>query len=127
VIWAVTAAMCIAFVEGVRLMRLDRRLAAMSAVSRDSFAMVRSSAPDEEKEVAMRRASVAMLRETVMLIVGFAVIGAVLAGLFFLGAGPLGIGSERLSHLLMSPWAWLAMTGGAMLYLWIRHALVKRL
>lgn len=126
-IWAVTAAMCIAFVEGVRLMRLDRRLAAMNAISRDSFAMVRSSAPDEEKEVAMRRASVAMLRETVMLIVGFAVIGAVLAGLYFLGAGPLGVGADRLSHLLLSPWAWLAMTGGAMLYLWIRHALVKRL
>lgn len=120
--------MCIAFVELFHRLRLHRHLDATRRLSRESLAVVRSSTlSDDEKEQAMQRSSLALLAQTGLFVGKLLLILVVLGAVYLAAIRLVGVSSELLGARLLSPLVWLAMTAAAALYVWIRHAVTRRL
>ena len=120
--------MCIAFVELFHRLRLHRHFDATRQLSQESLAVVRSSTmSDDDKEQAMQRNSLALLAQTGLFVGKLLLILAVLGAVYLAATRLAGVATELLDARLLSPLVWLAMTVVAALYVWIRHAVTRRL
>jgi len=127
-LYAVLLLMCVAFVEVFRALRMQGHLTTTMRISRESLAAVQSKTmSDDEKEIATRRSSVALIQQTGLFVGKLLLTMLAPVALFFLAVHVLGVDEAELTAQLLSPLIWLAMTAAAALYVWIRHAIARRL
>ena len=127
-LYAALALMSVAFVEILRLIRLEDQFTATVRISRDSLAVVRSkTATDAEKESASRQSSVALIQQTGLLVGKLALALLAPAVIYGLAVVAANVDRARLDASLMSPLVWLGMTVVAVIYLRISRAIARRL
>lgn len=120
--------MSVAFVELIRVLRLQEQVRATVRISRASLEVVRSTTmSDYEKELASRRSSVALIRQTGMFAgkLTVALLGPV--AIYVAALLTPGVDRARLDARLTSPVVWLGMTVLALIYLGIRRVVARRL
>lgn len=125
---AVLAAMVVVFAELFLALGLRGHFRVTTDASREVMAILRSETmSDDDKETAMRRLSLQLIRQSGLFLAKLALILAAMAGLYLIAIHLLGVDAARLDASLLSPLVWLAMTIAAVHYVWIRHALARRL
>ncbi len=121
-------AMCVAFVEFFRLLRLGSHVGVTLEHSREALAAVKSTdLTDLQKETIMRRCSLALLKTTGAFTAKFLLLALGMAVLFFVLAALLRLPREEFLGMMLSPLIIVAMTAAATCYVWIRNVIAKRL
>ena len=106
----------IVFFEVARALDLVREVQSIRSGAQGALRMLASGASDDEKEVAMRRASLRVLGATGLLTLKFLAIGAAMPGQ-----------RQALLDNLSSPAGIVIVTAGTFIYAGARHVVVKRL
>ncbi len=113
------AALCVLFIEMFILLGVRRRIDSIFSVSREATqTMMSSELTDRQKEVAVRKQSLALFKATLAFILLFALMGAVLYGFFAAFIYFFPASEEALVADLVSPTVILLMTIGAIGYVW---------
>jgi hypothetical protein len=117
----------IAFFEVARALDLGREVRSIRSGAQGAIRMLASGASDDEKEVAMRRASLRVLAATGLLTLKFLAIGAALFALFALIVTVMPGQRQELLDNLSSPAGIVIVTVGTLIYAGARHVAVKKL
>lgn len=117
----------IVFFEVARALDLVREVQSIRSGAQGALRMLASGASDDEKEVAMRRASLRVLGATGLLTLKFLAIGAALFALYALIVTAMPGQRQELLDNLSSPTGIVVVTVGTFIYAGARHVVIKRL
>lgn len=117
----------IVFFEVARVLDLVREVQSIRSGAQGAIHMLASGASDDEKEAAMRRASLRVLGATGLLTLKFVAIGAALFALYALIVTAVPGQRQALLDNLSSPAGIVIVTAGTFIYAGARHVVVKRL
>ena len=117
----------VVFFEVARALDLGREVQGIRNGAQGAIRMLASGASDDEKEAAMRRASLRVLAATGLLSLKFLAIGAVLFALFALIVTVMPGQRQELIDSLSSPAGIVIVTVGTLVYAGARHVAVKKL
>jgi hypothetical protein len=117
----------VVFFEVARALDLGREVQGIRNGAQGAIRMLASGASDDEKEAAMRRASLRVLAATGLLTLKFLAIGAALFALFALIVTVMPGQRQELLESLSSPTGIVIVTVGTLIYAGARHVAVKKL
>jgi hypothetical protein len=127
-IYALLFPLCVVFLELFLLLDLRKEAIAIVARSREAVrVMVAKDISDDDKEVFMRRASLAMLKATATFTLKFLAIVAVLYAIFLAAVALIPDLEQPLLDSLVSPPIILLLTIATVSYAWVRNAVLKQL
>jgi len=126
--WLLLGLLGVVFIEMCFLLRLPEKIATMARVGRDSLGLLVSSKLDDgQKEIAVRKASLDLLKATLVFSTRF-VLTCVVGYLAYRLAVEL-FPDRRgdMLRLLVSPAGVIAMIAASACYLWVRNAVRQKL
>lgn len=125
-IYAVLVFMCAVFIELFSLFNIQAHLRSSMSISKESLAVFRSGTmTDEEKEVLMRRGSLAILKVTFLFTVKIIFIFLLLFLLYKLTIYFSWVSKESYMNSFYSPAILVAMTVFSVVYGWLRYGSKK--
>ena len=117
---------CVVLIEAFLFLQLDRQVRGIFATTRDAlYVLGDAKVSDDDKERCTRLAARVILKMTGLFTLKLAAIVGVLC-VFFLGFTAISSdGGAALLAALVSPTVLVALTLGAMGYVWIRNAVLR--
>lgn len=126
--WLLLGLLGVVGVEMFFLLRLTEKIVIMARVSRDSVGvLVSSSLSDEQKEIALRKASLDLLKATFVFSARFLLICIVVYFAYLLVAELFPDRRDEMLRILISPTGLIALTAATACYLWVRNAVRQKL
>jgi preprotein translocase subunit SecG len=126
--WLLLGLLSVICVEMFFLLQLPERIAMMARVGRDSLGLlVSSKLDDEQKEIAVRKASLDLLKATFVFSARFLLICVVAYFAYLLMAELFPDRQDEMLRILVSPSGLIALTAATACYLWVRNAVRQKL
>jgi len=125
-IYALLLLSCVIFFELFMFFDIPSNLKSSMSLSKKALAVVKSkSISDDEKELLMRRSSIAILKVTFIFAFKILLIFMVLSSIYFFSIHFLPVSKEMYLSSLYSPVIISVMTGFSIIYGWLRHVYSK--